>query len=229
MNARQHLQVAMAAVMTTFTVALSVHGLAEIAAKGQASTVDIGNQSFPLGALAFIGGLDGMAFVAALSPKHELPDLIVLVAAHLASAALQFVAAPADPWAKAVHTTPVLMTGVAIWLLIRSLGHRTPTKPASRPAPPRPRKTPNQTLTDPSRSNPAEPAQTTGRSLSPEDKALRRKVAIEWIRAKHAETGQWPGQTKVVKALEAEGWSCGTATTAEFIRTAKAAQPVTEP
>jgi hypothetical protein len=104
----------------------SVSNLMAYAAKGHAHavTVPFGGPDLPIGAWAFVAGLDGLTLVCALGvhDHRRRADpfvLSVLVAATGASAVLQYVAAGPTVEDKIVATAPVLMAAIAIAVTVR--------------------------------------------------------------------------------------------------------------
>ncbi len=145
MNLRQIIQAVLAGLMAATAMLGSISGLVAFAAQGAAGTITLplDGPTLPLGTWAFVACLDGLAIVMALQVHdHERgvdwPALGVLVLVTAASAALQFMAAPANWKAQVVHTAPAPLAGLATAMFFRSLGSRDPQPAkAAKPAAPR--------------------------------------------------------------------------------------------
>lgn len=143
------------ACMAATTMLGSVSGLIHYAQKGAPGVLTFGDLNIPVGTLAFVAGLDGLAIaLTVLAHRGEETDwsaFVGLVLATAGSTALQ-VAAVWDKGADAVivHGLPAPCTGVAAFYWLRSLSHKR-----SEALPPPPVHVPGGITVDASASGPA--------------------------------------------------------------------------
>lgn len=136
---REHLGVTLIGLMATATMLGSVSGLIHYAEKGAPGVLAWGDVIIPVGSIAFVAGLDGLAIsltvLAHRKGKTDWAAFTGLVLATVASTALQVAAVWGDAEAVIVHGTPAPCTAVAAFFLLRSLTPRGVTE-SPLPAPP---------------------------------------------------------------------------------------------
>lgn len=144
MNTRQWIGAVITGLMATTAMLGSISGLVAFAEQGLAAHVTVYGLDVPLGALAFVAGIDGLT-IAMTVQVHDHDRgvdwlaVAVLVVVTSFSALLQFLAAP-DGWKpKTVHTVPAPFAGLAAAMFFHSLGARRPdsttrSKPKPKPA-----------------------------------------------------------------------------------------------
>lgn len=136
MKVRQVVGLILTSLMATTTMLGSITGLMAFAHQGDAGVLMLGDAAIPVGTLAFIAGLDGLAIsLTVQAHRHGETDgvaLVGLLVATLLSTTLQVIAvADKGPAAWVVHGLPAPCTGVAAYFLLRSLdkGHVAPPPP----------------------------------------------------------------------------------------------------
>lgn len=142
MNAREWVNAVITGAMAVTAMLGSIYGLVAFAQQGLAGDVTIplgsnGEFTLPLGTLAFVAAVDGLALAMTVQ-VHDVEDgvdlwaLAVLVAITTFSAVLQCIATPdpipgreADAWKiRVAHTVPAPFAAVAAAMFFRSL-HRS--------------------------------------------------------------------------------------------------------